>query len=344
MTRSASRSLSAFTLIELLVVIAIIALLVAILLPSLGSARKAAQATREAAAAQQLGQAAFAYAQEGKERVVPAGPAWAWVHPGQTPPRYLLRPVDPFPRTASALYMEGSASKTWVHHLRTWSNLPLDFFQLDGRTTENFRNRPKVGQPAPDSNEWTMYEGTDGQRTLQAAYGYHPSFGMNGVYFGGSFSHGAFRGQPFGQINTRPPGEFYVKKLSDIRNSSKLIVFASSRGGDVAETPGTPFWNYGQNFPDTGRVLPGYWLVTPPRNFPSTRSSTGADGGAWNASNTFNALRAPSTWGNLDARHFGKVTTAMADGHVETLGIDELRDMTRWSNFATNRDWNWQAR
>jgi len=58
----------AFTLIELLVVISIIALLVAILLPALGSARKAANRTTCLSTLRQWGVILHAYAQDNKER------------------------------------------------------------------------------------------------------------------------------------------------------------------------------------------------------------------------------------------------------------------------------------
>lgn len=62
-----------FTLIELLVVVAIIVVLIAILLPSLGQARRQAQAVGCLANMSALGKAALAYAQTNSDIMMPAG-------------------------------------------------------------------------------------------------------------------------------------------------------------------------------------------------------------------------------------------------------------------------------
>ena len=64
----ARRSRGAFTLIELLIVIAIIALLIAILLPSLAGARKAAHSIVCASQLRQLGTGLSLYADDNKDR------------------------------------------------------------------------------------------------------------------------------------------------------------------------------------------------------------------------------------------------------------------------------------
>jgi len=61
----------AFTLIELLVVIAIIAILAALLFPVFAQAREAARALVCLSNAKQLGTAAYLYAQDYSEQIVP---------------------------------------------------------------------------------------------------------------------------------------------------------------------------------------------------------------------------------------------------------------------------------
>jgi prepilin-type N-terminal cleavage/methylation domain-containing protein len=69
----------AFTLIELLVVISIIALLVGILLPALGSARKAAQDTQCKSNLRQCGQAIHMYVSDDLGSFLP--PGYTYYHP-----------------------------------------------------------------------------------------------------------------------------------------------------------------------------------------------------------------------------------------------------------------------
>ncbi|NRA59042.1 MAG: prepilin-type N-terminal cleavage/methylation domain-containing protein, partial [Phycisphaerales bacterium] len=97
----------AFTLIELLVVIAIIALLISILLPSLGNARTAAQATVSVSNLRQMGLSTFNYASDHKE---------AWLNPydrddegsSTAPPRGWIRVPGRWEDDRAAWNMAGS--------------------------------------------------------------------------------------------------------------------------------------------------------------------------------------------------------------------------------------------
>ncbi len=79
----------AFTLIEVLVVVAIIALLVAILLPSLKSAREQGKATICAAHLDQIFKASFMYSQEYQDRL----PNFGWVVSDKWWPVQIAKPL-----------------------------------------------------------------------------------------------------------------------------------------------------------------------------------------------------------------------------------------------------------
>lgn len=324
-------------------VIAIVALLLAILLPALGAVRQQAREVAESASTRQFEDGYSAYHVDYKELVVPAGPAWTWVHPGNNNPAYVLRPVDPFP--ARPLLMEGSVSKTWVWHFCTVSGFKWNTLIYDKNTQADFRNRPTQGTEGADG--WAQY----GADSAQAAIGFHPFIGMNGVYVGGSYSHGAFSGdvtnrdsQGRGITGMTNPGlgDFYIKRSANVRNPSELLLFVSSRGGDVREGG---WWGYGMTPPGSGKIQPGYWLVTPPKAYPMGRGMNAPTSGpAWDASNRFDARRNSPTWGNIDFRYGGRAVTGRFDGSVKSQSIEQLRDMRKWSNYADNADWNFRGR
>ncbi len=315
-----------FTLIELLVVIMIIVLLIGILLPGLGKTRKLAALLREESFASQQGRAFHTYMVTNRDKVLIGAPHWNWAH-GASNEIFGMTPGDPINR---GRYLEGSISKIWTWHFFGSLDYKLDAIQFDKKTFAEFWTRPKE----TGSGVWH----SPGSNSFHTALAYHPSFGYNGIFLGGAYTHGAFLNARPGP-NPRPQGGgYFLDRADQVRYPDKLVTFASARGGDVREGS---WWNWGTGNPDSGIIRPGYWLIRAPRPHPNARGSHSI-GGGWNASNVWRPNAVPSTWGNLDMRHFNKTVTIFFDGHVEPQTIEELRDMRKWSNYADRADWNFQ--
>ncbi len=279
---------SAFTLIELLVVIAIIALLIAILLPALGRAREEGRKVKEESLAHQMVIGMAAYYTDSKDKVMPAGPHWAWDH--APPNEYSIFPPDPYRNGVGQGnqqgLLEGSCTKVWTLYFIGYTNWRLSQIQLDKVTRDAFESRPSPGQ-ANGNSGGLYWQYLDSEAPV--AYAWHPTLGMNGTYVGGAYSFGAFRGQGANRPNHpndvygdptpggNPKvcgGNFYVRSAADARMPSNLLFFASSRGGDVS---GSGYWNYGQDIPNSGTIRPGYWQVCAPVNSPLDSGNAGAE-------------------------------------------------------------------
>jgi len=346
---------SAFTLIELLVVIAIIAVLISILLPALGKAKCAGRMVKEESMGHQMQIGMTSYYTDSHDKLMPGGPHWAWDHAPAN--EYSIFPSDPMkfydPNGAQGsrtMLLEGSCTKTWGLYFLGYMGWAPHQLQLDKQTILDFMARPARGHGNgnPTGTFW-QYDDTE----MPVAFAWHPSFGYNGVYVGGTYPFGAFRGQGPNRPNTndvygdpRPGGNpraaggnFYLRNAGDVNFPSKLLTFASSRGGDVQNTT---WQNYGQAIPNNTPVRPGYFIVLSPAASPYGRGGffqPQAPTNAWGTSNTFDPSQPPSTWGMLDMRCNGKSVTVQFDGSVTMQSLTDLRDMTKWSNYATRPDW-----
>lgn len=133
----------------------------------------------------------------------------------------------------------------------------------------------------------------------------YPSFGMNQYNLGGDL---------------KVPVENhkgYLTKITQSRNTSRLIVFVSARAADP-------------------RMHGNYTVRSPHYRMRSWPTPT-----TW-PDRPYEESDEAHVWGYVHPRWNGRAIVACLDGHAEALTVDELRDMTRWSEpAARSGDPNW---
>ncbi|MBL8761477.1 MAG: type II secretion system protein [Phycisphaerae bacterium] len=289
-----------FTLIELLVVIAVIALLMGILLPTLASARRTAQAAKELVGVKQLGTAYTLYAQDNKSALLPGYLRGSWARADRR--KFMV--YDNPNNASEESRLTGSVIRPYPWRLMPYMNYAYPSVIVDKALLA-------TAQSASDGKK-------DG-RAFHRVMARHPSFGLNSTYVGGDAHRGAYYAPSLARW-----GAFYVTRLDQVIFPSRLMVFASSRG--VLRDSG------GQKVPGYHR-LDGPWRATPTSNSVPAFVK-------WNAPSRFDADLPTTTYGHLDFRHDGKTVAVSFDTHAERLSLEQMGDMTRWANKATDRDWH----
>jgi prepilin-type N-terminal cleavage/methylation domain-containing protein len=133
-----------------------------------------------------------------------------------------------------------------------------------------------------------------------------PSLGLNYYNLGGDLSGG-------GANNSSA----VLTKLDRAITPSRMIVFASA-------------WSPGESVP-----VEGYFKLVPPTK-PFEFSANG-----WSKSG-FDAITEPAAFGYVHPRWDGRAIYTSLDGHSDVLSLEQMRDMTRWSNEAAKQgDKNW---
>ena len=282
----------AFTLVELMMVVVVLGLLTAILIPALSGI------TSKGRAAEELGGARAAVAAWNDYAIDRNGELLKGYYPDSEPS------TDPLYDFNGNLIAPGPPQQRWFWRLAPYLEDPKRAFYPQALETVR---RELID--IPDH----QYSAT-----------IHPGFGLNGEWFGGlgdSLTNPLYALYEYGNLQRRP----WKKNLSDIRNSGKLIVFASSR--------------FGSNDSNGGGYLPG--VVEGFHRIESPCDAT--NGYRWATTDNGTILsdmtNDPADHGFVSARHAGKAVTAMADGstRLETLG--QIGDMRRWADDAWKRDW-----
>lgn len=142
----------------------------------------------------------------------------------------------------------------------------------------------------------------------------YPAFGLNSAWVGGDESRFPVDATlPNGAPN--PLARLCVTRLSGARRPESLVVFATARTDAAQDGSGTITEGF-------FRIDSPYLVGAAPR---------------WSAAEYDPAV--PSAYGNLSARHGDEVVLATVDGGVESLQVERLRDMRRWSDAATGPGW-----
>ncbi|MEE2907369.1 MAG: type II secretion system protein, partial [Planctomycetota bacterium] len=197
----------AFSLLELMVVIVILGLLTAIALPIMGSLESQGRAVEELSGARAAVAAWRDYA------VDRDGELLKGYYPDSEPSE------DPLYDFNGNMIMDGEPQQRWFWRLSPYLENPKKTF-------------------FPKSLEVVRRELIDVEDHQYAAT-LHPAFGLNGEWIGGQgedLSNALYALYEYGNLSRCP----WMRSLSDVRNTSKLMVFASSRFGSTqGGAPGT---------------------------------------------------------------------------------------------------------
>lgn len=131
-----------------------------------------------------------------------------------------------------------------------------------------------------------------------------PSLGINSYFIGGNSTE-----FPAGLANAKFGADTVVTKINQVMRPGDLMAFTSARSAV------------------TGNSAQGYYQVTPP--YLTSRQ--------WMAA--YSDSLTPDLWGFVAPRFSSRSVSAMVDGHIENLNLQQQQDMRHWCNRADRPDW-----
>lgn len=278
-----------FTLVELLVVVGIIAVIMGILLPSLSRAQLSAKQVRGMS---DLRQMLIGYTQYHVEN-------HGSVLYGYTPPTVNGKPI---------LVELPSGEKIGypISDRYPWRLAP--YVSDVWRIIHSHADLP----PLP-------LAGDTAQESFAKAYtlSLNPTYGINSVFVGGHLG-GVFEGFVGPNGDTPNTGAHVVFKAREVRNPSRLIVFAECQARNA---PGLISASSGLHFLTPPHANRHWWSVGPDGRF---------------------KLEVPEgvLVGLPEGRNGKRTVTGFFDGHVEAMPPADLTDMRLWANGADSPEYD----
>lgn len=138
----------------------------------------------------------------------------------------------------------------------------------------------------------------------------YPSFAMNTTWVGGDSERMGFQPRTLPSGAPNPLARFYVSRLAQFVHPQRVTVFVSSR--TAATTDGT--------------ITQGFFRADSPW-FVQLQWAVKYD------------QEDPVSCGNVNARFGDEAVVATADGAVEAVAVETLRDMRRWADQAYEVDY-----
>ncbi len=302
----------AFTLLELLVSISLIMLLVTFVAVALRGVRGSANRAESLSALRQMTLAYASYSADHGQRLMP----------GYLDETFLNRLAitarlpDGTPVNQCAGQICDASSYVWrlaPYVDNTWQTFFLDV--RDPRLMSVLNAEVTCGIYGPGTLS-VQCRGIDNPVALSE----RPAFGMNSVFVGGDTTHGGAAATPFHPWNTAGRDSIAATRLSEVKNPSRLILFAPATkvGGDDADGG---FCELRPPFlpDDSGNWTLQQWAIGPGGKIDFTGQATEAGQ-------------------PVDRSGKGILPVALLDGSSGVEPIANLAtDMRRWNPFEVGR-------